>query len=215
MAIEIEKEGKTVSEAIISACEELGVSRNDVEIEVIREASRGVLGIGEKLAKVKVSIANEMVSDKGLKSKKVLESILKYLVSAYSVVLDEKPEMIKLEINMSGEKGLIIGKRGETLKSLEYLIGRIASRDCKSGRDKRVYIDIDGYISKKEATINKIVSDVILKVRRTKKKSYLSRMSASERRLAYIALKKERDIDFETIVEGDYKKILVKLSSSS
>ncbi len=215
MAIEIETEGKTVSEAIISACEELGVSRNDVEIEVIREASKGVLGIGERLARVKVSVTNEMVSDKGLKSKKVLENILKYLVSASSVVLDEKPERIKLDINMSGEKGYIIGKRGETLRALEYLIGRISSRDCKSGRDKRVYIDVDGYISKKEETINKIVSDVINKVRRTKKKSYLTRMSAGERRLAYIALKKERDIDFDTIAEGDYKKILVKPSNSS
>ena len=211
MAIEIEKEGKTVSEAIISACEELGVSRNDVEIEVLREASKGVLGIGEKLARVKVSLASDMVSDKGLKSKKTLE---KYLVSAYSVVLSEKPDMIKLEVNMSGEKGFIIGKRGETLKSLEYLVGRIGSKDCSSGRDKRVYIDIDGYMNKKEENINKIVSDVINKVLRTKKKSYINRMSAGERRLAYIALKKEKGVDFETIVEGDRKKILVKPSGS-
>lgn len=214
MAIEIEKEGKTVSEAIISACEELGVSRNDVEIEVLREPSKGVLGIGERLARVKVSLASEMVSDKGLKSKKTLENILEYLVSAYSVVLREKPDMIKLEVNMGGEKGLIIGKRGETLKSLEYLVGRIGSKDCSSGRDKRVYIDIDGYMNKKEENINKIVSDIINKVIRTKKKAYINRMSAGERRLAYIALKKERGVDFETIVEGDRKKILVKPSGS-
>ena len=78
MAIVLEKEGKTVSEATISACEELGVSRNEVDIEVIQESSKGVLGIGSKNAIVKVTVKNEKLSEKGLKSKKALESILEY-----------------------------------------------------------------------------------------------------------------------------------------
>ena len=59
MPVEIEKEGKTVSEATISACEELGVSRSDIEVEVIKEGSKGVFGIGERLAKVKVTLKSD------------------------------------------------------------------------------------------------------------------------------------------------------------
>ena len=73
MPVEIEKEGKTVSEATISACEELGVSRSDIDVEVLNEGSKGVFGIGERLAKVKVTLKSDGVSEKGLKAKKVCE----------------------------------------------------------------------------------------------------------------------------------------------
>ena len=209
MTIAIEKEGKTVSEATISACEELGVPRTDVEVEVIEEGSKGVLGIGEKLARVRVTVKGEGVSEKGLKAKKILEEILDLLVSTHSVSLKETDDRIKLEINLSDDKGLLIGKHGDTLKALEYLVGRISSKNSETGRDKRVYIDVDGYISKKEESVNKRVMDAVKRVKQTKRKYYLDRMPANERRIAYMTLKKERGISYETIVEGDYKKIVI------
>ena len=209
MPIEIEKEGKTVSEAIISACEELGVPRSEVGVEVIQEGSKGVLGIGEKLARVKVIVKSDIYTAKGLKAKKTLENILNYLVSNYFVVLKEKPDMIKLEIRLSGDRGLLIGKQGGTLKSLEYIVGRIASKNSGTGREKRIFVDVDGYVSKKEENIGKRVSEAVRTVKRTKKKFYLDKMPANERRMAYIALKKERGISYETIVEGNYKQIVI------
>ncbi|MGI9553949.1 MAG: Jag N-terminal domain-containing protein [Thermodesulfobacteriota bacterium] len=214
MAIEIEKEGKTVSEATISACEELGVPRTDVEVEVIQEGSKGVLGIGERPARVKVTVKSDGISEKGLKAKKALESILDYLVSTHSVTLKEQGDSIKLDINLSDDKGLLIGKHGDTLKSLEYLVGRMSSKSSETGRDKRVFVDVDGYISKKEETVNKRVSDAVRKVKRTKKRFFLDRMPANERRMAYIALKKQRGITYETIIDGDYKKIVISLARS-
>ena len=215
MAIEIEKEGKTVSEATISACEELGVPRSDVDVEVIEKGSKGVLGIGEKLAKVRVILKSSSVSEKGLKAKKALENILDFLVSTHSVTLMEKENSIKLDINLSNDKGLLIGKHGDTLKSLEYIVGRIASKNTETGRDKRVYVDVDGYISKKEESVNKRVSNAVRKVKKTRKKFYLDKMPSNERRMAYMALKKERGISYETIVEGDYKKIVISLANNS
>ncbi|MGI9534485.1 MAG: Jag N-terminal domain-containing protein [Thermodesulfobacteriota bacterium] len=215
MAIEIEKEGKTVSEATISACEELGVPRSDVEVEVIQEGSRGVLGIGEKPARVKVSVKSDGISEKGLKAKKALENILDYLVSTHSVTLKEEGDSIKLDINLSDDKGLLIGKHGDTLKSLEYLVGRISTKSSETGRDKRVFVDVDGYISKKEETVNKRVSDAVRRVKRTKKRFFLDRMPANERRIAYLALKKQRGITYETIIDGDYKKIVISLANNN
>lgn len=209
MPIVIEKEGKTVSEATISACEELGVPRNDIEVEVLQEGSKGVLGIGEKLAKVRVTVKSEGVSEKGLKAKKTLESILNHLVSTHSVSLNETSDKIKLEINLSDDKGLLIGKRGETLKALEYMVSRISAKECETGKEKKVYIDVDGYISKKEETVIRKVSDVVRRVKRTKRPYTLERLPAHERRIAYITLKKERGVTYETVVEGDYKKIIV------
>jgi len=210
MPIVIEKEGKTASEATIKACEELGIPRSDVEVEVLTEGSKGVLGIGEKKAKVRVTVKGDNLSEKGLKAKKSLESILAHLVESYSVSLRETPERIKLEINLTEDKGLLIGKRGETLKALEFLVGKISVVNTENGRNKRVSIDVDGYVSKKEHNISKRVSDVIRKVKKTKKTQILERMSAYERRIAYMTLKRDKGVTYETVVDGDHKKIEIK-----
>ncbi|MCA9808829.1 MAG: Jag N-terminal domain-containing protein, partial [Candidatus Dadabacteria bacterium] len=98
MAISIEKEGKTVSDATISACEALGVARSEIEVEVLDEGSKGVFGIGSRNAKVRVSLKNHNLSDKGLKSKKALEDILGYLIPTFQVGLRENQDRIRLEI---------------------------------------------------------------------------------------------------------------------
>lgn len=209
MPIVIEKEGKTASEATISACEELGVPRSDIEVEVLQEGSKGVLGIGEKLAKVRVTVKGDKISEKGLKAKKTLEELLVYLASTSSVSMKETTNRIKLEINLSDDKGLLIGRRGETLKSLEFLVGKISARNCESGREKKVHIDVDGYINKKQDTVSRKVIDTVKRVKRTKKSYTLDGMPPHERKIAYITLKKERGVSYETVVDGDSKKIVI------
>ncbi len=210
MPIVIEAEGKTVSEATIKACEELGVPRSEVEVEVLEEGSKGVLGIGEKKARVRVTVKESNLTEKGLRAKKTLENILRHLIDSYSVSLKETPDRIKLEISMTDDKGLLIGKKGETLKALEYIVGKIASIKCSSGQEKRVSIDVDGYVNKKERNISKTVLNAIRKVKRTKRPAVLDKMSAYERRIAYITLKREKGVTYETIAEGDRKKIKIK-----
>jgi spoIIIJ-associated protein len=209
MGIVLEKEGKTVSEATISACEELGVARNEVDVEVLQESSKGVLGIGGKNAIVRVSVKNDKLSEKGLKSKKALETILEYLVPTYSVGIRETADRIKLEIRDTNDKGLLIGKRGEMIKSLEYIVGKISGRACEDGREKRVNIDVDGYKRRREDKISKLIKETASKVRKIKKPISLDPMTASERRMAYIALKREGGVSYETKEEKDQKRIIV------
>lgn len=209
MGIVIEREGKTASEAAISACEELGIPRSEVDIEVLEEGSRGVLGIGSRNAKIRVKVKNENLSEKGLRSKKALEEILKYLVPTYSVTLIEGPEKIKLEIRDTNDKGLLIGKRGEMIKALEYVVGKISGRTCTDGRDKRVAIDVDGYKRRREDDISKLVRETARKVRKIKKPVSLEPMSASERRIAYLTLKREGGVSYETKVEQEEKRIII------
>jgi spoIIIJ-associated protein len=209
MGIVLEKEGKTVSEATISACEELGVSRSEVDVEVLQESSKGVLGIGSKNAKIRITVINDNLSEKGLKSKKALESILEYLIPTYSVGIRETADRIKLDIKDTNDKGLLIGKRGEMIKALEYIVGKISGRDCEEGRDKRINIDVDGYKGRREDKISRLIKDTARKVRKIKKPIALDPMTASERRMAYIALKREGGVGYETKVEQDQKRIII------
>jgi spoIIIJ-associated protein len=209
MGIVLEKEGKTVSEATISACEELGVSRSEVDVEVLQESSKGVLGIGSKNAKIRITVINDNLSEKGLKSKKALESILEYLIPTYSVGIRETADRIKLDIKDTNDKGLLIGKRGEMIKALEYIVGKISGRDCEEGREKRINIDVDGYKGRREDKISRLIKDTARKVRKIKKPIALDPMTASERRMAYIALKREGGVGYETKVEQDQKRIII------
>ncbi len=209
MAIILEKEGKTVSEATMSACEELGVSRSEIDVEVLQESSKGVFGIGSKNAKVRITVKNENLSEKGLKSKKALEDILGFLVPTYSIGIKENPDRIKLDIRDTNDKGLLIGKRGEMIKSLEFIVGKIAARSCEDGKDKRISIDVDGYKRRREDKITILIKDTARKVRKIKKPISLDPMSATERRMAYIALKREGGVGYETKVERDEKRIII------
>ncbi len=209
MGIILEKEGKTVSEATISACEELGVSRSEIDVEILQESSKGVFGIGSRNAKVRITVKDENLSEKGLKSKKALEDILGYLVPTYSIGIKENPDRIKLDIQDTNDKGLLIGKRGEMIKALEFIVGKISGRSCEDGREKRISIDVDGYKRRREDKISILVKDTARKVRKIKKPISLDPMSAAERRMAYIALKREGGVGYETKIERDEKRIVI------
>jgi len=215
MPIVIEREGKTVSEATISACEDLGIPRSELDVEVLKEGSKGVLGIGVKNARVRITVKDESLSEKGLQSKKVLEEILSYLVPAYAVGIRENPDKIKLDIRNTNDKGLLIGKKGEMIKAMEYIVGKVAARRCDDGREKRVSIDVDGYKRKREDTISRVVRDTAKKVRKTRKPVSLNSMSASERRIAYITLKRESGVSYETKIDRNEKRIIITPSSKS
>jgi len=213
MAVVIEREGKTVSEATINACEELGVPRTEIDVEILNEGSSGVLGIGGKNARVKISLKNSNFSVKGLRAKKALGDLLNYLADSHSVNIKETHDKIKLDVTMSDDKGLIIGKRGEMIKAMEYIVGKIASRSCDDGREKRVSIDVDGYKKRREDTVSRLVRETINKVKETGQAVTLDRLSASERRLVYIKLKRERGIQFETkLGQNDFKSIKIRKS---
>jgi spoIIIJ-associated protein len=209
MGIVLEKEGKTVSDATMSACEELGISRSEIDVEVLQKSSKGVLGIGSRNAKVRITVKDENLSEKGLKSKKALEAILGHLVPTYSIGIRENPDRIKLDIRDTNDKGLLIGKRGEMIKALEYIVGKISGRSSGDGREKRISIDVDGYKMRREDKISRLVKDTAKKVRKIQKPISLEPMSASERRMAYIALKREGGVGYETKVERDEKRIII------
>lgn len=212
MANVIEKEGKTISEAVVNACEELGVSKNEVEIEVIREDSKGVLGIGSKNAIVRVQIKTGELSEKAFRAKKTLENLLSFLFPApQNVKAEETENRIILEVWPVKDKKFLIGKNGEVIKSLEYIVGKIASKNSDEGKNKRVAINLAGYDGKKKDTdVPRKVAETVQKVKESGNSHSIERLSSYERKMAYIELKKQEDIKYETVPsKGNSKKIVV------
>ncbi len=143
MATAIEKEGKTISEAVMNACEALGVSKNEVEVEVVREDSKGVLGIGSKSAIVRAEIKTDGLSEKAFRAKKTFEAILSFLFSTpQGVKIEESDSRITLEVWTVRDKKYLVGKNGELVKAIEYMVGKIASKNSEEGRGKRVAVNI-------------------------------------------------------------------------
>ena len=212
MASVIEKEGKTISEAVVNACEELGVSKNEVEIEVIREDSKGILGIGSKNAIVRVRIRTGGLSEKAFRAKKTLESVLGFLFSTpQSVKTEETENRIILEVWPAKDRKFLIGKNGEIVKSLEYIVGKIASKNSDEGKSKRVAINLAGHDGKKKDTdVPRKVAETVQKVKQSGSSHSIERLSSYERKMAYIELKKQEDVKYETVPsKGNSKKIVV------
>jgi|GEM_PF-273462 len=210
MSIVVEKEGKTVSEATLMACEELGLTRNDVDVEILEEGSRGVLGIGVRKARIRVTATSPELTEKGLKSKKALEDILDFFAESYRVELTETSDQIGLNISCGEEKGLVIGRRGENLGAMEYIVGKIANKITENGREKRVYIDVDGYKERREQVINKLARNAARRAKRTGKPVHLESMIAAERKMVYTILRRIPGVRTETkIAEDDLKTIVI------
>ncbi|MGQ0793788.1 MAG: Jag N-terminal domain-containing protein [Deltaproteobacteria bacterium] len=210
MPIVIERAAKTVSEAAISVCEELGLSRDEIEVEVIEEGSKGIFGIGSKNARVRVRVKLEDITEIGLKTKKALEELLGFFSTDFAVSLRESPDRINLDVKTGDDKAILIGRRGEMLRAVEFLMGRISGRLSAGGEEKRISLDIGGYKKRREEAIIKSVKEAARRVRRSGRPVTLEPMSSFERKIAYSALKRESNLKFDTkVIEGDEKRIII------
>lgn len=201
------KQSKTVDEAIKEALLELEVSEEDVEIEVLEEASKGIFGIiGTKEAKVKVTIVNDPVS----KSKEFLDKIFTTMGIEVNTESRKEEDVVYVEIlNVdSSDKGIIIGKRGNTLDSIQYLLTLVLNKDKE--KYTRVSMDIEGYRMKREKTLIRLAERMAEKARYSHRLVKLEPMNPSERRIIHSALQKQSDIT--TYSEGDdpYRRVVIQ-----
>jgi len=138
----LEKQAKTVDEAIELALEELKVSRNEVEVEIIEEGNRGILGFLSKLAKVKVMVKpnpEEIAYN-------FLKGILRFIDEEVKISSSFNDNVLKMQIEVQ-KAGIIIGKHGSTLDSLQYLTSLVVNRNTKDY--VRVILDAENYREKK------------------------------------------------------------------
>jgi spoIIIJ-associated protein len=200
---EVIKSGKTVAEAVQAALEELRASRDEVVVEVLSEPTKGLFGlVGGKPAVVRVTCKETA----GTRARVLVESVLGAMGLTGEVSVSEDEEGVQVEIR--GEKmGVLIGRRGETLNALQYLVGLAVNRS--EAEKRRVQLDVEGYRKKREETLRELALKLAEKAKRRGRNVVLEPMSSQERRVIHMALKGRNDIYTFSEGEEPFRKIVI------
>ena len=202
----VEVTGKSVNEAIENALKELNITKDRAIIDIIEEGSKGFLSlIGNKPAKVKVTVKRDYVEE----AYNFIKSVLDSMRILAEIKIKEDNDVIN--INLTGPKmGLVIGYRGETLDSLQYLISLVVNKHHDVPY-KKVILDTENYRSKREETLKHVALKLANKVKKNKKAFKLEPMNPYERRIIHAALQENDTII--TYSEGDepFRRVVIAL----
>lgn len=223
---EIEKTGKTLDEAIDSAIKELGVNRDQVQIEVIDEPNKGFFGfLGNKLAKVKVivndvdinqqeqSLSKSSIDKPMVNNDEAIKEAKKLLTDIFNAMkFDVQMELLKREdhiyVNLVGpDMGILIGRRGDTLDALQYLLN-LAVNKSKENRIRFV-LDVEGYRQRREKTLQNLAMRLADKAKRKGQDVVLEPMNPHERRIIHTALQEVDGVSTRSEGEEPYRKIVI------
>lgn len=205
MAHSVEKIAKTVQEAISLALEELDTSEDKVDIEVVDEGNKGIFGIiGNKMAKVKVTLKESA----GEKAKKFLNDVFSKMGVPANLEIEETDDSILIKA-VGKDIGIIIGRRGETLDSLQYLTSLVVNKGKESY--KRIVIDIENYRHKREETLVKLANRLADKVVKYKRNITLEPMNPYERRIIHSSLQNHRYVETYSVGDEPNRKVVITL----
>lgn len=199
--------GKTVEEAVTAALVEFQVTGDRLEYEVIEKETKGLFGLGQKDAVIRARKAVEDVEDI---ARKFLEDVLDAMnVQAdLDVFVDEEDKSIEIEIE-GDDMGLLIGKRGQTLDSLQYLCSLAVNK--KTDDYYRVRLDTENYRYRRDVTLKKLAKSIAAKVRRTRRSVSLEPMSPYERRIIHSTLQDDLYVTTRSDGEEPYRHVIVCL----
>ncbi|NLL72223.1 MAG: protein jag [Clostridiales bacterium] len=195
---------KTVDEAITTAMLELGTTADNLEYEVIEKETSGFLGMFSKPATIKVKLKKSVDNI----AKDFLEKIFKAMEIEASVDLIYDEESSQLDINIEGEEmGVLIGKRGQTLDSLQYLVSLVINKTSESYI--KVKLDTENYRARRKETLENLAKNIAYKVKRTKRSVTLEPMNPYERRIIHSALQNDKYVETHSEGEDPYRKVVI------
>lgn len=200
----IEKSAKTKAEAIELALNELGLTENDVEIEVIEEGSKGLFGFGSKDAVVRVTYADSSES----RAQKFLDGLFSIIGEEVSV--NVKKNGSDLDVELSGpDMGVVIGKRGETLDALQHLTSLVVNRGDMDF--VKVSMDTENYREKRIKALESLANKLANKVVKTGRNTSLEPMNAYERRIIHATLQDHEQVTTYSVGQGMRRKVVIAL----
>lgn len=213
MVRSVEKSGKTVEEAVQDALKDLGLSQDEVDIEILEEPSRGILGlVGQRLARVKVT---EKMSLKD-EVYKFFERLIDYM-DLGDITIESSFDDGTLEFKMFGDEvGVLIGRRGATLDAVQYLVNLVAG-NCSRRREAsgepaeeiRILVDAGGYRSRRVASLRRLAKSVAARVRRDGGAIRLEPMNPMERRIVHLAVQECSGVESFSEGEDPYRYVVV------
>lgn len=202
----IEISAKNVDDAITQATVQLGITSDQLEYEVLDKGSTGFLGIGSKNAVIKAR-----------KKFSIDENVVEFLSSIFDamkmeveilVAVNEEEHIIEVELK-GDDMGILIGKRGQTLDSLQYLTNLAINKH--SDEYYKVKIDTEDYRKRRKETLENLAKNIAYKVKRTKRPVSLEPMNPFERRIIHSALQNDRYVTTHSEGVEPYRHVVVTL----
>ena len=198
----IETEAETVEEAIDIALTQLEATREQVNIIIINEPTKGILSFGAKPAKIRATFKEDIST--------APETVLKEMLTRIGIDGEVESNFIEgsLHLNMvSDSPALLIGKHGQTLDAIERLLNCIINKNALA--KKKVFVDTEGYRERREQTLVDLANQVAAKVKRTRQDVVLAPMSAKDRRVIHLALQSDDTVSTFSQGEGDMRRVVI------
>lgn len=202
----IEVSAKTVDEALTEASISLGIPSSEIEYEVVEKGSTGFLGIGSKNAVIKAR-KKFSVEDS---VKEFLKSVFHAMDMAVEIIVKVNEEEKLIEVDLKGDDmGVLIGKRGQTLDSLQYLTNLAVNKHSENYY--KVKVDTEDYRKRRKDTLENLAKNIAYKVKRTKRSVELEPMNPFERRVIHSALQNDRYVTTHSEGDEPYRHVVVTL----
>ena len=197
---------KTVSDAITEACKVLGITSDKLDYVVKEEGSSGFLGIGAKDAVIEAKVKSSVMD----KAKIFLNDVFAAMKMTVVINAEYKEDEKELTIDLSGDDmGVLIGKRGQTLDSLQYLVSLIVNKE--STDYIRVKVDTENYRKRRQDTLENLAKNIEFKVKRTKRTVSLEPMNPYERRIIHSALQNDKFVTTHSEGEEPFRHVVVTM----
>ncbi|MCH5265915.1 MAG: protein jag [Lachnospiraceae bacterium] len=199
---------KTADEALTNALIQMETTSDQIEYEVIEEEKSGILGLFSKPARIRVRKKEDVID--------VVRNFLAKTFDAMNLVVeieleyDKEEEIINIELK-GQEMGMLIGKRGQTLDSLQYLTSLVANKKHPEKYIK-VKIDTENYRQRRKETIENLARNVASKVKKTGRPAFLEPMNPYERRIIHAALQEDKYVDTHSEGDEPHRKVVVTLN---
>ena len=227
----VETEGDSIDKAIENALKLLGVERDKITVDILSEGKKGILGFGSQKARIRATLrksaidlrASELESAPveerpvlgaeatamGHKAKEVLAEILNLMgISAeVELRLGEKTGETVVEIRAENS-GLLIGRKGQTLEALQYLVSRIAGE--RAGTDApHIVVDIENYRQRRRKALEDMALRLGEKAKRQRMTVTVDALSAADRRIIHAALQDDPWVTTKSLGQGSYRRLLI------
>ena len=206
----IEISAKTLEDAITEACQKLSITSDKLDYIVFEEGSNGFLGIGSKPSVIKARVKGSLTDV----AKEFLNDV--FAAMNMTVVINVKYDEAEktMDIDLSGdEMGVLIGKRGQTLDSLQYLVSLVTNKGVEDYI--RVKLDTEDYRARRKETLENLAKNISFKVKRTKRSVSLEPMNPYERRIIHSALQNDKYVTTHSEGEEPFRRVIVSLKKAN
>jgi spoIIIJ-associated protein len=206
-ADQIVDEGKTVDEAIEKGLQRLGLSREQVEVDVLEEGAKGVFGlIGLKQARVVLRKRDDTDEVNG-KIEEMITNLIRLIGLSSQARITVEGDVHKVNIDTAGVDGLLIGKKGQNLAALEHLLRRMVGKQLK--RSVKIEVDVGGYKERRSSALHSKAVSIAARVKSSGKEMQIEPLPAAERRIVHLALVDDPQVKTFTIGEGELKTVVI------